>query len=77
MHVDLQTGEGLLVSLHVQWEHIQESTKQGNPRTTRQIKAAHKTALAKGEAGIAAPKSSPLFSDLGLHMSGMNLVILS
>ena len=58
-------------------EHIQKSTKQGNPRTSRQIKAAHKTALAKGEAGIAAPKSSPLFSDLGLHMSGMNLVILS
>jgi integrase len=34
-------------------EHIQKSTKQGNPRTARQIEAAHKTALAKGEVGIA------------------------
>jgi integrase len=33
-------------------EHIQRSTKQGNPRVARQIEAAHKTALAKGEAGI-------------------------
>jgi integrase len=32
--------------------HIQKSTKQGNPRTARQIEAAHKTALAKGEVGI-------------------------
>ncbi len=33
-------------------EHIQKSTKQGNPRTARQIEAAHKTALAKGEVGL-------------------------
>ena len=33
-------------------EHIQESTKQGNPRVARQMEAAHKTALAKGEAGF-------------------------
>jgi integrase len=33
-------------------EHIQASTKQGNPRTARQIEAAHRTALAKGEVGI-------------------------
>jgi len=32
--------------------HIQESTKQGNPRTARQMEAAHKTALAKGEVGF-------------------------
>jgi len=37
-------------------EHIQKSTKQGNPRTARQIEAAHKTALAKGEV---ASKSGP------------------
>jgi len=29
-------------------DHIQHSTKQGNPRTARQIEAAHRTALAKG-----------------------------
>jgi hypothetical protein len=33
-------------------EHIQKSTKQGNPRVARQIEAAHKTSLAKGEVGI-------------------------
>ena len=45
-------------------EHIQKSTKQGNPRTARQIEAAHRTALAKGEVGITAPKIAPLFSEL-------------
>ena len=33
-------------------EHIQESTKQGNPRLARQMEAAHRTALAKGEVGF-------------------------
>jgi integrase len=32
--------------------HVQESTKQGNPRVARQMEAAHRTALAKGEAGF-------------------------
>ena len=43
-------------------EHIQKSTKQGNPRTARQIEAAHRTALAKGEVGITERKAAPLFS---------------
>ena len=33
-------------------EHIQKSTKQGNPRVARQMEAAYRTALAKGEVGI-------------------------
>lgn len=33
-------------------ERIQKSTKQGNPRIARQIEAAHRTALAKGERGL-------------------------
>lgn len=33
-------------------EHIQKSTKQGNPHVARQMEAAHRTALAKGEVGI-------------------------
>ncbi len=45
-------------------EHIQKSTKQGNPRTARQIEAAQRTALAKGEVGITSPKVAPHFSDL-------------
>lgn len=45
-------------------QHIQASTKQGNPRTARQIEAAHRTALAKGEVGIEERKSAPMFSDL-------------
>jgi len=43
-------------------EHIQKSTKQGNPRTARQIEAAHRTSLAKGEVGITERKVAPLFS---------------
>jgi integrase len=45
-------------------EHVQKSTKQGNPRTARQIEAAHRTALAKGEVGITERKVAPLFSAL-------------
>jgi len=43
-------------------EHIQHSTKQGNPRTARQIEAAKRTALAKGEVGIEERKAAPMFS---------------
>jgi len=42
-------------------EHIQRSTKQGNPRVARQIEAACKTALAKGEVGIIERKKAPGF----------------
>ena len=42
-------------------EHIQESTKQGNPRAAHQIEAARKTALAKGEVGITERKKVPGF----------------
>jgi integrase len=44
-------------------QHIQESTKQGNPRTARQIEAAHKTALAKGEVGFRERKAVPSLSE--------------
>lgn len=40
-------------------QHIQESTKQGNPRVARQIEAVHRTALAKGEVGIRERKPVP------------------
>jgi integrase len=44
-------------------EHIQESTKQGNPRVARQMEAAHKTSLAKGEVGIRERKPVPALSE--------------
>ena len=39
---------------HFWWngEHIQKSTNQGNPNVARQMEAAYKTALAKGEVGL-------------------------
>jgi integrase len=39
---------------HFWWngEHIQKSTNQGNPGVARQMEAAYKTALAKGEVGL-------------------------
>jgi integrase len=42
-------------------EHVQRSTKQGNPRVARQIEAAFRTALAKGEVGITERKKAPGF----------------
>src|SRR5437899_3098810 len=40
-------------------QHVQESTKQGNPRVARQMEAAHRTSLAKGEVGIRERKPAP------------------
>src|SRR5438132_9703213 len=44
-------------------QHIQQSTKQGNPRVARQMEAAHKTALAKGEVGLEARKPIPVLKE--------------
>jgi len=44
-------------------EHVQESTKQGNPRVARQMEAAHRTSLAKGEVGIKERKPIPALKD--------------
>ena len=44
-------------------QHIQRSTKQGNPRVARQIEAAFRTALAKGEVGITERKKAPGFKE--------------
>ena len=41
-------------------KHVQESTKQGNPRVARQMEAAHRTALAKGEVGFREQKATLL-----------------
>lgn len=41
-------------------QHVQESTKQGNPRVARQMEAAHRTALAKGEVGFRERKAVSL-----------------
>ena len=40
-------------------QHVQHSTKQGNPRVARQIEAAYRTKLAKGEVGIQERKKAP------------------
>jgi integrase len=40
-------------------ELIRESTKQGNDDVARQMEAAHRTALAKGEVGIREKKAAP------------------
>jgi integrase len=44
-------------------EHIQQSTKQGNPRVARQIEAAYRTKLAKGEVGIKERTPAPTLKD--------------
>lgn len=40
-------------------EHIQESTKQGNPHVARNMESAHRTSLAKGEVGLRDRKPVP------------------
>src|SRR5882724_2436932 len=47
------------------WEGklIRESTKQGNDKVARQIEAAHRTSLAKGEVGIREKKPIPTLAE--------------
>ena len=40
-------------------ERIQQSTRQGNQNVARQMEAAHRTALAKGEVGIVRKATAP------------------
>jgi integrase len=42
---------------------IRESTKQGNDKVARQMEAAHRTSLAKGEVGIREKKAVPSLAD--------------
>jgi len=42
---------------------VRESTKQGNDKVARQMEAAHRTALAKGEVGIREKKTVPSFAE--------------
>jgi integrase len=42
---------------------IRESTKQGNDKIARQMEAAHRTSLAKGEVGIREKKPAPTLSE--------------
>lgn len=42
---------------------IRESTKQGNDKVARQMEAAHKTSLAKGEVGIREKKPVPTLAE--------------
>jgi integrase len=42
---------------------VRESTKQGNDKVARQMEAAHRTSLAKGEVGIREKKPSPTLTE--------------
>jgi hypothetical protein len=42
---------------------VRESSKQGNDKVARQIEAAHRTSLAKGEVGIREKKRAPTLGD--------------
>jgi integrase len=42
---------------------VRESTKQGNDKVARQMEAAHRTSLAKGEVGIREKKKAPTFGE--------------
>ena len=42
---------------------VRESTKQGNDKVARQMEAAHRTSLAKGEVGIREKKTAPTLEE--------------
>src|SRR6516165_9923769 len=44
-------------------EPVRESTKQKNDRVARQMEAAHRTALAKGEVGIREKRAAPTVAE--------------
>jgi integrase len=44
-------------------QHVQRSTKQGNPNVARTIESAYRTALAKGEVGIFERKPAPTLKE--------------
>ena len=44
-------------------ELVRESTKQGNDKVARQMEAAHRTSLAKGEVGIRERKKAPTLAE--------------
>ena len=44
-------------------ELVRESTKQGNDKVARQMEAAHRTSLAKGEVGIREKKPAPILTE--------------
>src|SRR5882672_8111986 len=44
-------------------QRIRESTRQGNDKVARQMEAAHRTSLAKGEVGIRDKKTVPTLAD--------------
>src|SRR5947209_15963477 len=46
-----------------QGELIRESTKQGNDKVARQMEAAHKTSLAKGEVGLREKRPAPILGE--------------
>lgn len=46
---------------------VRESTKQGNDKVARQMEAAHRTSLAKGEVGIREKKPLPTFGGVLLE----------
>src|SRR5919109_1063468 len=45
---------------------VRESTKQGNDKIARQMEAAHRTSLAKGEVGIREKKAVPTLAEFCL-----------
>ena len=50
---------------------VRKSTKQGNDKVARQMEAAHRTSLAKGEVGIREKKSVPVLAEFAIRASSL------
>ena len=61
---------------HFVWDgrHIQKSTHQGNANTARDMEAAYRTALAKGEVGILERKPAPTLAEFAKRFNEAVLV---
>ena len=62
-HVDLQAGQNLLYKFMWNGEVIRQSTRQTNQNVARQMEAAHRSALAKGEVGIRRREPIPTLAE--------------
>lgn len=55
--------DGTIYGYKFTWQGERESTKQSNDKVARQMEAAHRTSLAKGEVGIRGKKPIPTLKE--------------
>ena len=70
----LQAWGSVLVQVHVAGPLGAGVHEQGNDKVARQMEAAHRTSLAKGEVGIREKKSCPCLINFGEEIRTVDLI---